>query len=115
MKVKVGHLGTIVAYLEAIRITRVSGSGWADFCEYLTGPLLTFLAVETLLVSANLRCAIFFLDLCDPCFEVFFLICVNDAVFGRDLTFSYFSLIKYLISISVSLSMYAFLVFFLGV
>ncbi len=60
MKVKVGHLGTIVAYLEAIRITRVSGSGWAGFCEYLAGPILIFLGVETLLFSANLWCAILF-------------------------------------------------------
>ncbi len=68
MKVKVGHLGTIAAYLEAIRITRVSGSGWAGFCEYLAGPILTFLGVETLLFSANLWCAILFFsflrDLC---------------------------------------------------
>jgi hypothetical protein len=61
VKVKVGRLGTIVAYFEAIRITRVSGSGWAGFCGYLAGPILTFLGVETLLFSANLWCAIFFL------------------------------------------------------
>ena len=61
MKVKVGHLGTIVAYLEAIRITRVSGFGWAGFCECLAGPILTFLGFESLLFSANLWCAIFFL------------------------------------------------------
>jgi hypothetical protein len=60
VKVKVGHLGTIVAYLEAIRITRASGSGWAGFCEYLAGPILTFLGVETLLFCANLWCAILF-------------------------------------------------------
>jgi hypothetical protein len=59
VKVKVGHLGTIVAYLEAIRITRVSGSGWAGFCECLAGPILTFLGFESLLFSANLWCAIF--------------------------------------------------------
>jgi hypothetical protein len=72
VKVKVGHLGTIVAYLEAIRITRVSGSGWAGFCECLAGPMLTFLGFELLLFSANLWCAIFFLFLRDLCFEVSF-------------------------------------------
>ncbi len=72
MKVKVGHLGTIVAYLEAIRITRDSGSGWAGFCEYLAGPILTFLGVETLLFSANLWCAIlFFSCFCVTCVRVF--------------------------------------------
>jgi hypothetical protein len=71
VKVKVGHLGTIVAYLEAIRITRVSGSGWAGFCECLAGPILTFLGFESLLFSANLWCAIF-LVFADLCFEVFF-------------------------------------------
>jgi hypothetical protein len=60
VKVKVGHLGTIVAFLEAIRITRVSGFGWAGFCEYLAGPILTFLGFEPLLFSANLWCAILF-------------------------------------------------------
>jgi hypothetical protein len=59
VKVKVGHLGTIVAYFEAIRITRVSGSGWAGFCEYLAGPILSFLGFESLLFSANLWCSIF--------------------------------------------------------
>ncbi len=63
MKVKVGHLGTIVAYLEAIQIMRVSGSSWAGFCEYLAGLILTFLGVETLLVSANLWCAILLFSL----------------------------------------------------
>ncbi len=73
MKVKVGHLGTIFAYLEAIRITRVSSSGWAGFCEYLAGPILTFLGVETLLFSANLWYAIlFFLGFCVTCVQVFF-------------------------------------------
>ena len=71
MKVKVGHLGTIVAYLEAIRITRVSGSGWAGFCECLAGPILTFLGFESLLLSANLWFAIF-LVFADLCFEVSF-------------------------------------------
>jgi hypothetical protein len=71
VKVKVGHLGTIVAYLEAIRITRVSGSGWAGFCECLAGPILTFLGFESLLFSANLWCAIF-LVFADLCFEVSF-------------------------------------------
>jgi hypothetical protein len=72
VKVKVGHLGTIVAYLEAIRITRVSGSGWAGFCEYLAGPILTFLGFESLLFGANLWCAIFSCFLRDLCFEVSF-------------------------------------------
>ncbi len=72
MKVKVGHLGTIVANLEAIRITRVSGSGWAGFFEHLAGPLLTFLGVETLVFSANLWCAILlFSCFCVTCVQVF--------------------------------------------
>jgi len=73
VKVKIGHLGTIFAYLEAIRISRVSGSAWAGFCEYLAGPILTFLGVETLLFSANLWCAIlfFFLFLRDLCSSFF--------------------------------------------
>jgi hypothetical protein len=71
VKVKVGHLGTIVAYLEAIRITRLSGSGWAGFCECLAGSILTFLGFESLLFSANLWCAIF-LVFADLCFEVSF-------------------------------------------
>ena len=39
VKVKVGHPGTIVDYLEVIRILRVSGSGWAGLCEYLAGSI----------------------------------------------------------------------------
>jgi hypothetical protein len=54
VKVKVGHLGTIVDYLGVIWIPRVSGSGWAGLCEYLTGSTLTFLEVEGLLFTANL-------------------------------------------------------------
>ncbi len=60
VKVKGGHPGTIVAYLEAIRITRVSVFGWAGFCEYLAGPILTLLGFEPLLLSANLWCAFLF-------------------------------------------------------
>ncbi len=71
MKVKVGHLGTIVANLEAIRITRVSGSGWAGFCEYLAGPILTFLELKRFFSVLICGFAIF-LVLRDPCFEVFF-------------------------------------------
>ncbi len=93
----------------AIRITRVSGFGWAGFREYLAGPVLTFLGVETLLFSADLWCAIlFFLVFAWPLFKFYLNFCVNDAVFVEIHRFRFFSLINYLISISVSLSMYAF-------
>ncbi len=83
MRVKVGHLGTIVAYFGAIRIPRVSGSGWAGFCEYLAGSILTFLEVETLLFSANLWCAIsiLFLVLRDLCSSFFWTFVLTMAFF----------------------------------
>ncbi len=67
MKVKVGHPGTIVVYLDVIRILRVSGSGWAGLCEYLAGSTLTLPGVEALLFTANLWCVLFF-------FRIYFLV-----------------------------------------
>ena len=96
MKVKVGHLGTIVDYLGVIRIPRVSGSGWAGLCEYLAGSTLTFLEVEALLFTANLWCVfrIYFLVWVTRVLKFFsdffcLIFCGNNAVFDIFLTFRF--------------------------
>jgi hypothetical protein len=99
VKVKVGHLGTIVANLEAIRITRVSGSGWAGFCEHLAGPLLTFFFFELKRCFSVLICGVlfyFFLFCVTRALNFFLKSCVNNAAFDRVFDVSVFSFNKVL-------------------